>query len=111
MDWQDLYIKDFGTSQIKDKKELELCQKKMKSFYKMILEPLYNPLKRRSDFNFSVDADKLTTRIMYSDLMKYYNLKTSEDVLNKIGEFNPDFVPKIKPLLGRIEENKESKTR
>ena len=111
MHWQDLYIKDYGTSQVEDEKELKLYQKKMKSFYKLILEPLYIPLKRRSDFKFSVEADKLTIRIMYKDLMEYYNLKTSEDVLNKIGEFNPDFVPKIKPLLERIEENKERKTR
>ena len=79
MNWKDLYIKDFGASQIEDTQELELCQKKMKSFYTMILLPLYNPLKRRSDFKFSVSADKLTIRIMYKDLMKYYDLKTSED--------------------------------
>ena len=110
MDWEDLYFKDFGASQIKKKKELVLKQKKMKSFYKMILIPLYKPLQKDKKFKFSVSDEKLTIRIMYKDLKDYYKLETSEEVLNKIGELDPTFIPKIEPILNRIQEIKESKS-
>ena len=109
IDWTDLYFKDFGASQIKDKKELVLKQKKMKSFYTMILTPLYKPVQKSRKFKFSVSDDKLTERIMYQDLMKYYDLHTAEDVLNKIGELDSSFVPKIEPILKRVQEIKENK--
>lgn len=109
IDWEDLYFKDFGASQIEDKKELVLKQKKMKSFYKMILIPLYKPIQNSKKFKFSVSDEKLTIRIMYKDLMKYYNLSSAEDVLNKIGELDSTFVPRIEPIKKRLEEIKEEK--
>lgn len=115
MDWRDLYIKDFGTSQIKDPKQLELCQKKMKSFYELMLVPLYKPLRIRSDFKFSVPADKLTIRIMYNDLKKYYGLTSDEQAIDKIIDIDPSFKAKGQALKAYLEqqkeENKENKSR
>ena len=104
VDWIDLYFKDLGASQIEDKKELALKRKKMMSFYKLILIPLYKPVQDSKKFKFSVPDEKLTEKIMYQDLMRYHKLHTAEDVLNKIGELNPDFVPKIEPLMERIKQ-------
>ena len=106
IDWPDLYFKDFGASQVEDKKELVLKQKKMKSFYTMILLPLYKPVQNSKKFNFSVPDEKLTERIMLKDLMNYYKLDNSRDVLTKVGEFKPDFAPKVEPIMERIEELK-----
>ena len=56
--WEDLYIKDFGGSQITSRAELTKAQRKMKTFYDEFLLPLYKPIKN-TNFRFSVSNDKL----------------------------------------------------
>lgn len=87
--WQDLYIKDFGDSQIKDKKELIIMQKKMKSFYVDFLLPLYKPVQNKKTFSFSVPDSELTCRIMFQDLKRFHKIDNVRDLLYKVAECRP----------------------
>ena len=87
--WQDLYIKDFGASQVEDKKALIIMQKKMKSFYVDFLLPLYKPVQNKKSFSFSVPDSELTCRIMFQDLKEYHNIDSVRDLLYKVAEARP----------------------
>lgn len=88
--WADLYIKDFGQSQIKTRTELTLAQKKMKTFYGEFLLSLYNPIKD-TNFKFSVPDNLLTCRIMYNDLKAYYHFKSVREFLYEITNYKEGF--------------------
>lgn len=108
IEWMDLYIKDFGSSQIEDTKELIKCQKKMKSFYKEFLLPLYVPVQDSKKFSFSVKEEELTCRIMLEDLKKYYKLEKVSDLLYKISENRPGLTEeKIEKLIEAMKKKKE----
>lgn len=87
--WPDLYIKDFGASQVEDGKNLILMQKKMKSFYVDFLLPLYKPVQDRKNFSFSVPDSELTCRIMFQDLKRFHNIDSIRDLLYKVSEYRP----------------------
>lgn len=106
--WFDLYIKDFGVSQIDNKNELSIMQKKMKTFYKEFLLPLYIPVQDNKEFKFSVEPEELTCRIMLEDLKKYHKLDGIKDVLYKVSENKPSLTSdKIEKLLQVMQEKKE----
>ena len=88
--WEDLYIKDFGGSQITSRVELTKAQRKMKTFYDEFLLPLYKPIKN-TNFKFSVRNDKLTCRIMYKDLMKYYHFNSIREFLYEVANVKEGF--------------------
>lgn len=115
IDWIDLYIKDFGASQIDDKTELSKKQKKMRTFYAEFLLPLYIPVQDNKEFKFSVEPDKLTCHIMLEDLRKYHKLVGIRDLLYKVSENKPSLTPdKIEKLLQVMQtkkEEQEEKTR
>ena len=87
--WPDLYIKDFGDSQVEDKKSLIMMQKKMKSFYVDFLLPLYKPVQNKKSFSFSVPDSELTCRIMFQDLKRFHNIDNVRDLLYKVSEYRP----------------------
>lgn len=105
--WLDLYITDFGESQMSDTEEFTIKSKKARTFYSEFLLPLYKDAKNSEDFAFSVAEEELTCRIMYFELKEYYGLKTVEDVLYKISEnkltLNEE---KINKLLDLMKERK-----
>lgn len=108
--WKDLYIADLGSSQIKDKKELALAQKKIGTLYKEFLLPLYIPIQNSKNFKFSVTDDKLTCRIMLNDLINFYGIKSDKELLEKIAESRPELTPqKIDKLLVVMQGHKEEK--
>lgn len=108
LNWVDLYIKDFGESQISDAKELSIKQKKMRTFYLEFLMPLYKPIQDNEEFNFSVSDDALTCRIMLDDLKKYYKLTSLREVLEKISENKPSLTSeKIDKLIEVMQAKKE----
>lgn len=107
--WPDLYIKDFGVSQIENKTKLIIMQKKMKSFYVDFLLPLYKPIQNNKDFSFSVTAEELTCRIMYQDLKKFYGIKTIRDLFYKVSENRPELTKeRIEKLIEYMKLMKES---
>ena len=108
--WMDLYFKYLSESK-PGEEDFLLKQKKMKSFYKMIILPLYKPVQNSKKFEFSQPDETLTLKIMYEDLKKYYGLSGASEVLDKIAELEPVFASKLEPLKERIAEIKESKTR
>lgn len=108
LDWVDLYIKDFGESQISDRKELSIKQKKMRTFYLEFLLPLYKPIQDSKKFSFSVSDNELTCRIMLDDLKKYYKLNGLREVLEKISENKPSLTSeKIDKLIEVMQTKKE----
>lgn len=115
IDWINLYIKDFGASQIADKNELCEKQKKMRTFYAEFLLPLYIPVQDNKKFRFSVEPDKLTCRIMLEDLKKYHKIVGIRDLLYKISENKPsltdDKIEKLIKVMQTKKEQQEEKTR
>lgn len=106
--WSDLYIKDFGTSQISDKKKLIVMQKKMKSFYEDFLSPLYKGVQNNNSFCFSVPDSELTCRIMLQDLKRFYNLNSVREVLEKVAENRPALTAEtIEKLIEYMKIQKE----
>lgn len=109
IDWIDLYIKDFGSSQVEDKKELFQYQKKMKTFYREFLSPLYVHVQNNKKFKFSVPDDELTCRIMLEDLRTFLKLETMTDILRKIAENRPGLTEeKIQKLIEAMKKKRES---
>lgn len=110
IEWLDLYIKDFGDSQIKDTKELISKRKKMKTFYIEFLLPLYKPVQNSKKFNFSVPDEELTCRIMFEDLKKYHKIESVRELLYKVAEHRPAFTEeKIEKLIEYMRMQKEAK--
>lgn len=108
IDWLDLYIKDFGGSQIEDKKVLSLYQKKARTFYTEFLLPLYKPVQDSKKFHFSVSEEELTFRIMFEDLKKYHGITDIRDLFNKVAENSPTLTPeKIEKLIEIMKNNQE----
>lgn len=106
----DLYIKDFGSSQIDDLEYLEKCRKKMSTFYMEFLLPLYKPLQNNKKFKFSVLEEELTCRIMLEDLKKHYKLNNVREVLNKVSENKPTLTSeKIDKIIEAMKNLKSSK--
>lgn len=109
IDWLDLYIKDFGGSQITDKKELANKQKKMRTLYLEFLIPLYKPIQNNKKFKFSVPDEELTCRIMYEDLKKYHQLFGMREVLYKIAENKPTLTnAKVEKLIEAMHKQKDA---
>lgn len=109
IDWFDLYIKDFGSSQVEDNKELFQLQLKMKTFYREFLSPLHVHVQNNKKFKFSVSDDELTCRIMFEDLRKFLKLETMTDVLHKIAENRPGLTEeKIQKLIEVMKKKRES---
>lgn len=105
--WPDLYIKDFGASQIEDRKTLIVMQKKMKSFYVDFLLPLYKPVQNKKSFSFSVPDSELTCRIMFQDLKKFHKIDNVRDLLYKVSECRPALTPEhIEKLIEYMKSKK-----
>ena len=111
IEWLDLYIKDFGGSQIEDKQELISKQKKMKTFYLEFLLPLYKPVQGNKNFKFSVPDEELTCRIMLQDLRTYHEIDSMRDLLVKVAENRPSLTSeKIDKLIEFMHAQKESES-
>ena len=108
IDWPDLYIKDFGASQVEDTKTLIAKQKKMKSFYMDFLLPLYKPVQNKKSFSFSVPDEELTCRIMFQDLKAYHKIENVRDLLYKVAEHRPALTEeRIEKLIEYMKLQKE----
>lgn len=102
----DLYLdKNRGIEQVGNNKKYSLLRKKQSIIYNKFISPLYKFVQNKKDFKFSVSDKDLTCRIAFNDLCNYLNLKSWDDILDKISinrdSLSNDRKEEIKSLIGR----------